>query len=141
MSRTASKLPRNQHQQRRRREQLRDARTRHALHAFDYDKVRDHCIVVRRAKPSEKIRTLDGIERTLDTGICMICDAMVRAVALRIMGGAKPKSPFHEKCVDRVRLVRPIAIRRDAHPETSHEASTVSARCDRNGELARAAAE
>src|SRR6202171_6603636 len=30
----------------------------HALHAFDYDKVRDHRIVVRRAKPSEKIRTL-----------------------------------------------------------------------------------
>src|SRR6266436_212166 len=29
----------------------------HALHAFDYDKVRDHKIVVRRAKPTEKIRS------------------------------------------------------------------------------------
>jgi len=46
----------------------------HALHAFDYDKVRDHRIVVRRANPGEKMRTLDGIERTLDPGICMISD-------------------------------------------------------------------
>src|SRR5438445_4762259 len=54
----------------------------HALHAFDYDKVRDHRIVVRGAKRGEKIRTLDGVERQhapdkdrqLDSSICMICD-------------------------------------------------------------------
>src|ERR1700680_669168 len=46
----------------------------HALHAYDYDKVRDHRIVVRAAKRGEKIRTLEGIERTLDPGICMISD-------------------------------------------------------------------
>src|SRR5260370_10041468 len=31
------------------------------LPTFDYDKVRDHKIVVRRAKPAEKMRTLDGV--------------------------------------------------------------------------------
>src|SRR5271155_2558146 len=44
------------------------------LHTYDYDKVRDHRIGVRRAKPGEKTRTLDGIERALDPGICMIAD-------------------------------------------------------------------
>src|SRR6202022_4445579 len=46
----------------------------HALHTFDYDKIRDHRIIVRRAKPGERIRTLDGIERSLDPGSCMIAD-------------------------------------------------------------------
>src|SRR5437016_7394385 len=52
----------------------------HPLHTFDYDKVRDHKIVVRRAKPGETIKTLDGVERQLaldkdrqlDSNICMI---------------------------------------------------------------------
>src|SRR6201998_1565358 len=35
----------------------------HALHTYDYDKVRDHRIIVRKAKPGEKTRTLDGIAR------------------------------------------------------------------------------
>src|SRR6267378_4569179 len=36
----------------------------HPLHTFDYDLVRNHSIVVRRAKAGEKMKTLDGIERT-----------------------------------------------------------------------------
>src|ERR1700675_2009397 len=41
----------------------------HALHTFDYDKIRDHSLVVRGANPrassatGEKIKTLDGVER------------------------------------------------------------------------------
>ena len=46
----------------------------HPLHAFDYDLVRNHAIVVRRAKPKEKIKTLDGVERELEPTICMISD-------------------------------------------------------------------
>src|SRR5713101_6562555 len=34
----------------------------HPLHTFDCDKVRGHKIVVRPARPAEKMRTLDGIE-------------------------------------------------------------------------------
>src|SRR6516165_3248771 len=63
----------------------------HALHAFDYDLVRNHSIVVRRAKPGEKIKTLDGIERTLDQGISVVCDGDgTRAVGIGgIMGGGE----------------------------------------------------
>ena len=37
-------------------------------HAYDYDKIRDHRIVVRTSRGGEKIRTLDGVERTIDAG-------------------------------------------------------------------------
>src|SRR5216110_2507576 len=43
-------------------------------HTYDYDKIRDHKIVVRKSKAGEKTRTLDGIERTLDPSICVIAD-------------------------------------------------------------------
>jgi phenylalanyl-tRNA synthetase beta chain len=100
----------------------------HALHAFDYDKVRDHRIVVRLAKPSEKIRTLDGVERVLASGICMICDGDgSRAVGIGgIMGGAETEISFSTKNV----LIEcawfdPIAIRRATRILKLHtEAST-----------------
>src|SRR5439155_13999148 len=36
------------------------------LHAFDFAKLHGGRIVVRRASPGEKLRTLDGIERDLE---------------------------------------------------------------------------
>src|SRR5271170_1539370 len=51
------------------------------LHAFDLDKLAERRIVVRRARPGEKMRTLDGIERTLTKDMCVIADA-ARAVAV-----------------------------------------------------------
>jgi len=100
----------------------------HALHAFDYDKVRDHRIVVRRAKPSEKIRTLDGIERVLAPGICVICDGDgSRAVGIGgIMGGAETEISFSTKNVlMECAWFDPIAIRRATRILKLHtEAST-----------------
>jgi phenylalanyl-tRNA synthetase beta chain len=100
----------------------------HALHTFDYDKVRDHKIVVRAAKPKEKLRTLDGVERECDPGICMICDGDgSRAVGLGgIMGGADTEISFSTKNV----LIEcawfdPVAIRRATRFLKLHtEAST-----------------
>jgi len=87
----------------------------HALHTFDYDRVHDHKIVVRATKPKEKIRTLDGVERHLDPGICMISDGDgSRAIGIGgIMGGAETEISFSTKNV----LIEcawfdPVAIRR-----------------------------
>jgi phenylalanyl-tRNA synthetase beta chain len=57
------------------------------LHAFDYDTLHGHRIVVRRAKPGEELRTLDGTVRSLVPDDLLICDAD-RPIALAgIMGG------------------------------------------------------
>ncbi len=100
----------------------------HPLHTFDYDKVRDHKIVVRRAKPSEKIRTLDGLERQLDANICMISDGDgSRTVGIGgIMGGAETEISFSTKNVlIECAWFEPIAIRRAARFLKLHtEAST-----------------
>jgi phenylalanyl-tRNA synthetase beta chain len=100
----------------------------HALHAFDYDAIRDHRIVVRGAKPKEKLKTLDSVERTLESGICVICDGdSSRAVGIGgIMGGADTEISFSTKNI----LIEcawfdPIAIRRAARQLKLHtEAST-----------------
>src|ERR1700694_1746920 len=100
----------------------------HPLHTFDYDQVRDHKIVVRRAKPGEKIRTLDGIERQLDSNICMISDGDgSRAVGIGgIMGGAETEISFSTKNVlIECAWFEPVAIRRAARFLKLHtEAST-----------------
>jgi len=95
----------------------------HALHAFDYDLVKNHSIVVRRAKNGEKMRTLDEVERTFDSNICMVCDGDgARAVGVGgIMGGAETEISFATKNV----LVEcawfdPIAIRRAARSLKLH---------------------
>jgi len=57
------------------------------LHAFDFAILRGGRIVVRRARPGEKMRTLDGVERELTPEDLMIADSE-RSVALAgIMGG------------------------------------------------------
>jgi len=57
------------------------------LHAFDYKTLREERVVVRRARPGEKLRTLDGVERDLAPDDLMIADAE-RSIALAgIMGG------------------------------------------------------
>ena len=57
------------------------------LHAFDYHKLTENRIVVRRARDDEQITTLDEVERELTSDMLVIADAE-KAVALAgIMGG------------------------------------------------------
>jgi phenylalanyl-tRNA synthetase beta chain len=66
----------------------------HPLHAYDFDKLNEKRIVVRQAKPGEKIRTLDGAERTLTKDMCVITDA-ARAIGIGgVMGGADTEISF-----------------------------------------------
>ena len=57
------------------------------LHAFDLPKLAEHRIVVRRAAAGERLKTLDGVDRTLDSDMLIIADAQ-RPIALAgVMGG------------------------------------------------------
>ena len=57
------------------------------MHAFDYNYITSKSIIVRNAKEGEKITTLDGVVRDLDTSMLCIADGE-KAIALAgIMGG------------------------------------------------------
>lgn len=87
--------------------------TGHPLHAFDFDKLAERRIIVRAARQGEKIRTLDGIERTLTKDMCVVADA-ARAVGIGgVMGGAETEISFSTRNI----LIEcawfdPISIRR-----------------------------
>jgi len=59
------------------------------LHAFDLDTLAERRIVVRRAAAGERLVTLDGVARDLDSDALVVADAR-RPIALAgIMGGAE----------------------------------------------------
>lgn len=57
------------------------------LHAFDYNLVKDHHIIVKKSMSGEKFTTLDGKERVLPENTVMICDAEKSVAIGGIMGG------------------------------------------------------
>jgi phenylalanyl-tRNA synthetase beta chain len=57
------------------------------LHAFDYDRLRGHAVVARRARPGESMITLDGVRRELDRDTLVIADAERPLVIAGIFGG------------------------------------------------------
>jgi phenylalanyl-tRNA synthetase beta chain len=96
------------------------------LHAFDLGKLIEKRIIVRRAAPREKIKTLDGTERELDGEMLVIADA-ARAVAVAgVMGGEETEISNETRDV----LIEsayfdPASVRRTSrllglHTEASH---------------------
>jgi phenylalanyl-tRNA synthetase beta chain len=85
----------------------------HPLHAYDLDKLNERRIIVRRARAGEKVRTLDGAERTLTKEMCVIADA-ARAIGIGgVMGGADTEISFSTRNI----LIEcawfdPISVRR-----------------------------
>jgi phenylalanyl-tRNA synthetase beta chain len=58
------------------------------MHAFDLAKLRDARLVVRRARPGERLTTLDGEDRALADAMTMICDGQGPIAVAGVMGGA-----------------------------------------------------
>jgi phenylalanyl-tRNA synthetase beta chain len=85
------------------------------LHAFDLDKLAERRIVVRRAKPGEKMRTLDGIERKLTKDMCLICDARGPVAIGGVMGGAESEiSTSTKNLLIESAWFDPISVRRSS---------------------------
>ena len=59
------------------------------LHAFDFQRLRDRRITVRRARPDEEMTTLDGIERRFGESTLLICDGSGPVGIGGIIGGAE----------------------------------------------------
>src|ERR1700679_931151 len=94
-------------------------------HAFDLDKLNGG-IVVRRARKGERLKTLDGVERILDTEDLIVAD-QARALALAgVMGGWETMiTPQTTNVLVEAAWFEPIAVRRTArrhglHTDASH---------------------
>jgi len=57
------------------------------MHAFDIDNIDERKIIVRNANDGEKITTLDGVERSLDSSMLVISDCNKAVAVAGIMGG------------------------------------------------------
>lgn len=95
------------------------------LHAFDLDLLPHGRIVVRRAKPGEKIVTLDGIERNLHPEMLMICDTTHPVAVAGVMGGSETEvTPSTRNVLLESAHFNPTSIRRTSQRlQLSTEAS------------------
>ncbi len=96
------------------------------LHAFDLDKLAGAQIVVRLAKAGEKLKTLDGKERTLDAEDLLICDRDQPLALAGVMGGATSEvTDSTTRVLLECATFHPPAVRRTSkrhalHTESSH---------------------
>ena len=94
-------------------------------HAFDLDKI-EGGIIVRRARKGEKLKTLDGVERVLDTEDLVVADHAKALALAGVMGGwdtmitAETKNVLVEAAWFDPMAVRQTARRHGLHTDASH---------------------
>jgi len=83
------------------------------LHAFDYDKIGGHKIIVRRAKLGEKIVTLDNEDRKLENTMLIIADSKKPVAIAGVIGGFDSEVTKSTKnVVIESAIFKPISIRK-----------------------------
>jgi phenylalanyl-tRNA synthetase beta chain len=96
------------------------------LHGFDLARLAGPAIVVRRATDGERMRTLDGVERSLTAADLLICDADGPVALAGVMGGetsevtAETRDVLLESAYFTRGGVLLTARRLDLHSEASH---------------------
>jgi len=85
------------------------------IHAFDYDKVVEHKIIVRRARAGETLTTLDGQERSFTPDNLLITDPSGPIAVAGVMGGFDTEVTETTKTILlEVANFEPVSIRRTA---------------------------
>ena len=85
------------------------------LHAFDFDRLAGHRIVVKTAEEGERFTTLDRKERTLFSDTLMICDGEKGVAIGGVMGGLNSEiSGETTRVFIESAYFRPTSIRRTA---------------------------
>ncbi|WP_110956197.1 phenylalanine--tRNA ligase subunit beta [Anaerosinus massiliensis] len=69
------------------------------LHAYDYNTLSEHTLIVRKANPFEKITTLDEIKRELAPEMLVVADSVQPASVAGVMGGLVTEVTANTKIV------------------------------------------
>jgi phenylalanyl-tRNA synthetase beta chain len=97
----------------------------HPTHAFDLDKI-EGGIVIRRARKGERLKTLDGVDRTLDAEDLVVADHARPLALAGVMGGwdtmitPATKNVLVEAAWFDQMAVRRTARRHGLHTDASH---------------------
>ena len=124
----------------------------HPTHAFDLDLLEGGTIIVRRARASEVLKTLDGVDRKLTTDDLVIADGKKPVALAGVMGGfdsmitERTKNVLIESAWFDPATVRSMAKRHLMHTDASHrfergaDWGITRLACDRVAELILASA-
>lgn len=69
------------------------------MHAYDYNLISKHSIIVRKAFPGERLTTLDGVKRELQPSMLVIADAGQAVGLAGVMGGLATEVTAHTQTI------------------------------------------